>query len=157
MPKKTKNADLIDNVKKTRRTEAAIIASTTPVEVKAAILDDAKAEILNGRTLQQIADKHKIGRSTLSLWLSQLPDGQYEQLRSLWIDQQLQDAVQNIEKAPDALELARGRELLRHSQWLSERRDSRYQTKQQVTNITLDLTAAISAGRARAGITIDQE
>ena len=54
--------------------------------------------------------------------------------------------------APDQLELARARELLRSAQWIAERRDARYRPKQEVQQDTT-ITVVLDPG---AGRVIDQ-
>ena len=155
----TKNAEITAKPKKKPRNGNTHVKGTSGSVVnprKHEILEYAKERIMLGDTMQQIADTQNISKATLAIWLSQL-GSEYEQLRQIWIDAKLQEAENAIEKAPDQLELARAREQMKYSQWLAEMRDRRFVKQQQVTTVTLDLTAAINAGRARAGLTIEHE
>lgn len=111
-----------------------------------AICEDAVVSILDGQTMADIAARHNVGRSTLALWLANM-DG-YEQLRQVWCDAQLADAQQMLMDAPDQLELARARELLRSAQWIAERRDARYRPKQEVQQDTT-ITVVLDPGAGR--------
>ena len=86
------------------------------------ILEAAKAEILEGRTIDQIAAKHGIAHSTLEYWLSSLGD-EYQELRKAWLDGMLIESGTLLKEARDALGLARARELWRRATWYAERRD----------------------------------
>ena len=130
------------------------VSGSMPRPDKGEILERAKIAILEGRTLQQIATDNKVGLLTLKLWLSALGD-EYKALRELVTDQRLQEAEQALLDAEDGLELKRSTERLKLAQWYAERRDRRFVPQQHVTSVSLDLSAAIEAGRSRAGITID--
>lgn len=93
-----------------------------PQALKEEIINDAKLEILNGKTIDQISAKHGISHYTLSLWLHALGD-EYENIRKAWIDGMLIEAEQLLKNADDPLGLARARELQRRAQWYAERRD----------------------------------
>lgn len=111
-----------------------------------AIIEDAVARILKGQALADIAAIHGIGRSTLSLWLANMEG--YDTIRALWIDAQLTEADEMLREAPDALELARARELLRSAQWKAERRDQRYR-QQQVVQQDTTITVVLDPGAGR--------
>lgn len=123
---------------------------------KKEILEDAKQGLMNGDTIPQIAERNGISKATLSIWFAQLGD-EYTQLRNVWIDRKLEDAQNAIETSSEQLEVARARELWKSATWYAERRDRRYMSQQQVTTVTLDLSAAIQAGRDRAGLVVDGE
>jgi len=106
-----------------------------PLERKQLILEDAKAQILQGLTLQQIADKHEIDRKTLNTWLLSLGD-EYQELRNAWIDSKLTEAAEAIESADEQFPLARAREQWKAATWYAERRD-RLRYGQQVANINI--------------------
>lgn len=131
-------------------------SGSLPHPRKQEILEEAKVLILQGKTLQEIANIEKISILTLKLWLSALGE-EYKTLRDLVTDQRLQEAEQALLEAPDALEIKRASERLKLAQWYAEKRDKRYINQQHITTVSLDLTAAINAGRSRAGITIDAE
>lgn len=110
-----------------------------PDEFRAAVLDNAKAAILDGKTLRQIADDHGINLWTLHNWLHALGD-EYSALRQRWIDSLLLDAGEEIDEAATDFQLARGRERWRKATWYAERRDpARYGAKpqEQAASITV--------------------
>lgn len=111
---------------KKRRSELIPPGKAASPEAKQAILDDAKALIPHGASLQQIATKHGIAERTLEYWLASLGD-EYVQLRRLWIDNMLQEASDLLkddrEDGAAALRLARARELWKRATWYAERRD----------------------------------
>ena len=100
---------------------------------KQACLADVKPMLISGATLEQIADKHQIGKSTLDYWLAQLGD-EYREIRKQWLDSKLVSAEQRMEVAIDPFQLAKGRELARMAMWYAERRDpERYADKRELT------------------------
>lgn len=104
-----------------------------PVERKQACLNDVKPMLLGGATLDQIAEKHQVGKSTLDYWLSQLGD-EYKEIRKQWLDSKLVKAENRMETATDPFQLAKGRELARLAMWYAERRDpERYADKRELT------------------------
>jgi hypothetical protein len=109
-----------------------------PEATRNAIVEDAKAEILNGMSIDQIAAKHGISHYTLSLWLHALGD-EYEEIRAAWIAGMLIEAEQLLKDADDPLGLARARELQRRAQWYAERRDRKRYGQEQNINITVDV------------------
>lgn len=130
------------------------VSGSLPNPHRAEILEDAKQSIMSGQTLAQIAERYNISSRTLSTWLASMGD-EYQHIREVWIDNMLLDAAENINNALDQLQLARAREQFKVAQFYADRRDRRYMPQQQVTTVSLDLTAAITAGRARAGLTLD--
>jgi hypothetical protein len=120
-----------------------------PMELRAAILEDAKIQILNGFTIDQIAAKHGISHYTLDLWLHALGE-EYEALRRAWIDGMLMEAATLLKGARDPLGLARARELQRRAQWYAERRDrTRYGQDQTITVNVIDLGDRLRRARER--------
>lgn len=93
-----------------------------PAERKAEIIEDAKARIMDGQTLTEIAQAHGTTKQALHMWLSSLGD-EYKELRQRWLDNMLTNSARVIEEADNALDLARGRELFRVATWHAERRD----------------------------------
>lgn len=125
MPRKVKPASILRRQARTPSARGRT-GSPIPLEQRQAILDDAKALILQGRTIDQIAAKHGIAHSTLELWLSAMGE-EYQELRQAWLDGMLIESGTMLKEAQDALGLARARELFRRAQWYAERRDpSRY-------------------------------
>lgn len=125
------------------------MATLYQADTKLAIVNDAKQLILNGYTLQQIADKHGIHRTSLFAWLQALGE-EYEDIRKAWIDGMLAQASDDIEQA--GLEqiragevgqaqfyLARARETWKKATWYAERRDTRYSPVQQQATISINL------------------
>jgi hypothetical protein len=104
-----------------------------PQERKAACLADVKPMLMSGATLDQIAEKHQVGKSTLDYWLAQLGE-EYREIRKQWLDSKLVSAEQRMETASDPFQLAKGRELARMAMWYAERRDpERYADKRELT------------------------
>lgn len=122
---------------------------------KQSILDDAKAQILAGLTIDQIAEKHGIAPRTLEYWLSAMGD-EYQQLRQAWLDGMLIDAGELLKDADDPMRLARARELWKRATWYAERRDrARYGQDQQINVTILDLGDRLRRARERAINTLD--
>ncbi len=110
------------------------IRGSLPNPHKAAILEDAKARMMQGETLHQIAARHGISRQALWVWLNNMGD-EYKQLRDLYIDTRLFEADEELDCAADQLSLARAREKIRSAQWYAERRDrARYGQQQQLSD-----------------------
>lgn len=94
-----------------------------PADRRTAIIERTKEQIMEGKTLKQIADEHGIGKATLKLWLHALGD-EYKDLRTAWLDNMLAEATEAIDdEKGDALALARAREKWRYATWYAERRD----------------------------------
>jgi hypothetical protein len=134
-------------------------------DVRSRVLEDAKARILAGETLLQIAQSHGIAKRTLEYWLANLGD-EYAQLRQLWVDNLLAEAGELLETnetegtTPErALRLARARELWKRATWYAERRDSaRYGVKQEIQHVGVPvLNIAISAPARHNTDTVDAE
>jgi hypothetical protein len=103
-------------------------------EARKEVLEDAKALILAGKTIGEIASKHGMAERTLEYWLADLGE-EYAQLRRLWIDNMLNEASSLLkderEDGNAALRLARARELWKRATWYAERRDrARYGVEQ---------------------------
>jgi transposase-like protein len=113
-----------------------------PQDTKAYILEDCKARILAGHTLDEIAADHSVTSRTLRHWLSALGD-EYKDLREQWIDNMLADATEAIESADDQFPLARAVARLKAVQWYVERRDRRYAPTQA------SLSDALAEARSR--------
>lgn len=124
-------------------------SSRAPVaqDAKLAIIEQAKQRIIDGDTLNKIAADHGITSRTLKYWLSSLGD-EYEQLRKAWIDSMLADATDAIDRADDAFPLARAREQFKAAAWYAERRDKRYQPKQDQSSsgVTIVINTQDSRG-----------
>ena len=116
-----------------------------PIEVKEAILEDAKKRILEGATLAQIASSHGIDTKTLNTWLISLGD-EYKELREAWIDNMLIEAKSELDNAADVFPLARAREQWKAATWYAERRDA--QRYGQKTEHKQDLSLFITVNRA---------
>lgn len=105
-------------------------------EKKSAVLADVKPMLMGGATLDQIADKHQVAKSTLDYWLAQLGD-EYKEIRKQWLDSKLVSAEERMETAGDPFQLAKGRELARMAMWYAERRDpERYADKREIKHTT---------------------
>ena len=93
-----------------------------PLDCKQLILEDAKERILKNHTLEQIAKIHGITKRTLNTWLISLGE-EYQELRRVWIDNMLYEALEEIDNATDNLPLARANSKWRAATWYAERRD----------------------------------
>lgn len=128
-----------------------------PPERRQEIIERAKTAIMEGLTLQQIADKEGIGKATLKIWLHALGD-EYKELRAAWLDNMLAEATEAIDDEDgDALALARAREKWRYATWYAERRDpSRYGQKGD-GNQGVAVNVIINRDGAMIDITPDQQ
>jgi len=111
-----------------------------PTDTKLAILEDTKTSLLAGDTLAQTAARHGITSRCLHKWLASLGD-EYVQLRQQWVDNMLDDAGDELERADDPVRIARARELWKRATWYAERRDARYRVGPQVAvNTAVQIT-----------------
>ena len=69
-----------------------------PLDRKELILEDAKERILKNHTLEQIAKTHGITKRTLNTLLMSLGE-EYQELRRVWIDNMLSEALEEIDNA----------------------------------------------------------
>lgn len=111
-------------------------------DVRKPILEAAKKQILEGKTLKQIAEGHGIAERTLEYWLANLGE-EYKELRQLWVDNMLSEAGEMLkdtdEKGNAGLRLARARELWKRATWYAERRDrARYGEDKAQINVSGD-------------------
>ena len=88
---------------------------------KQEIIKDALPRVLQGHRLADIAKDHGVSKQSLNAWLVGLGD-EYQEIRQQYIEYKLATSEEMLVDADDALSLARARELMRHSQWLAERR-----------------------------------
>jgi transposase-like protein len=121
-----------------------------PMETRGTILEDAKRQILEGKTLAQIAEQHGIATRTLEYWLASLGD-EYRELRRVWLDGMLHEAGEELKHANDPLRLARARELWKRATWYAERLDrARYgQETARVAVVAVDLGERLRRARER--------
>lgn len=109
---------------------------------RAEILEDAKKQILAGRSMRDIAKDHGISKRTLDYWCANLGD-EYQALRQLWVDNMLAEAGELLEDTDESgnagLRLARARELWKRATWYAERRDrARYGEDKTQINVSGD-------------------
>jgi hypothetical protein len=93
-----------------------------PLDCKQLILEDAKERILKNHTLEQIAKTHGITKRTLNTWLMSLGE-EYQELRRVWIDNMLSEALEEIDNATEHFPLAKANSRWRAVSWYAERRD----------------------------------
>lgn len=92
-------------------------------------------QYLTEQTTSQIAQSYGMSRKTLVGWLRDIVPTQWTRVQILRALCRKEDADEELENAPDALSLARAREMLRSGQWDLERLDARnYGSKQEVTH-----------------------
>ena len=120
-----------------------------PHEERFNIVQDALLKLESGKTTDQIAKLHNIKGRTLRAWLLVDCPAAYEHQRARYFASELQGASEAITKATDQLQLAKGRELLRHWQWLSERRLPSVFGQKQEVRIDVNLNLAERLTRAR--------
>lgn len=119
-----------------RDPSTGMLTSTYTPEHKAVVIDAAKSQIMQGRTLAQIAAAADVPLPTLKLWLHSLGD-EYAELRQAWLDSMLANSAEAIDAAEDPLSLARAREQWRCATWYAERRDrARYGVQAESTGQT---------------------
>ena len=121
-----------------------------PVEQRQAIVDDAKALILQHWTIDEIAQKHGIAPRTLDYWFSDLGE-EYQQLRSSWLNSMLTEAGDMLKRAQNPTAIAQARELWKRATWYAERLDrKRYgQDQPQVHVHLVDLGERLRRARER--------
>lgn len=95
------------------------------------ILEDARKRILKNHTLEQIAKTHGITKRTLNTWLMSLGE-EYQELRRVWIDNMLSEALEEIDNATDNFPLAKANSKWRAVTWYAERRDQQRYGGQRV-------------------------
>ncbi len=132
------------------------------------IIEAAYPAIADGATIREVAAQHGIHFRTLQTWLYALGDD-YAEFRSRVIDAQLIHAIGELDDAASAManaateDVPRARAVvdardrqLRSAQWLAERRDRRYASKQEVSvTHRLDLADALAEADRRAGLLVD--
>jgi transposase-like protein len=132
-----------------------------PPEARKEVLEDAKALILQGKSLAEIAEKHGIAERTLEYWLAALGD-EYARLRQLWVDSMLHEASDLLkdtrEDAAAPLRLARARELWKRATWYAERRDRARYGQEQIQGNGSALHISLNFGTNQAqGQVVDAE
>ena len=145
------------------KTRLTVQGKPVPLEARNAVLEDAKALILQGHSLAEIANKHGIAERTLEYWLHALGD-EYKELRQAWIDSLLHEAGELLKDTNEAgnapLRLARARELWKRATWYAERRDrERYGEDRGTINVAISpvLNISISHGEAHPTHVIDSK
>jgi len=68
-------------------------------------LENAKKQILENRTLEEIVVSHGITKRTLNTWLMSL--GEDREIRGFWVDNMLVETLEEIEQATDNFPFAR--------------------------------------------------
>ena len=96
--------------------------------------DEVLAEYLAAATTSAIAGRYGLSRKALTGWLRQIRPEGWKHVQVLRALNQKEDGNEQLEVAPDALSLARARELVKSAQWDLERLDSStFGQKQEVT------------------------
>ena len=89
---------------------------------------------LTEQTTSQIAQSYKLSRKTLVGWLREVQPEQWKRVQIIRALVRKEDGNEGIEISPDALSLARAREIVKSAQWELERLDSsNYGQKQELT------------------------
>lgn len=93
--------------------------------------DEVLQRYLTDSTTSQIAKQYGLSRKALTSWLRKQRPAQWRQAQILRALCTKEDAETGLATAPDALSLARARELLRAGQWELQCLDPDYQPKPQ--------------------------
>lgn len=105
--------------------------------------------IANGEYQKDIAAEYGVSPPALHYKLKEYSEA-HQQAREIGIERRLEDAEQAIDKAEDALNLARAREKFRAVSWRAERefphRWSARQIVEQNVRVSVDSTLQSSAG-----------
>ena len=106
--------------------------------------DEICVEYLAASTTSQIASRYGLSRKALTGWLREVRPDQWKRVQILRALIRKEDADDGLEVAPDALSLARARELLRSAQWDLERLDSSSFGQKQEVQVNVDHNHEIS-------------
>lgn len=112
--------------------------------------DSVLERYMSEQTTGQIAAQYGISRKALTKWLRTVRPAEWKNaqiIRALCIKE---DSEAGLAMAPDALSLARARELLKAAQFDLQALDKDYQPKQQVSvDVTVDLGDRLRDARDR--------
>ena len=97
--------------------------------------DEVLRQYLTVPTTSKLANSYGVSRKALVGWLREQRPAEWKQAQILRALCMKEDSETGLAVAPDALSLARARELLRAGQWDLERLDADYRPKQEVTTV----------------------
>ena len=127
--------------------------------------DEVLAEYLAAHTTSSIAARYGLSRKALVGWLREQRPEQWKRVQVLRALIRKEDGDEQIETAPDALSLARARELLKSAQFDLERLDPNTWGQKQEINTVIDHRviiehslgeSALTLFESMRGITVDQ-
>ena len=108
-------------------------------------------QYLDATTTSQIALQYGVKRKTLTQWLRNVAPAEWKQVQIVRAHCQKEDANEGLAEAPDALSLARARELLKSAQFDLTALDPDYAPKHNVTvDINVDLGDRLMRAEQRA-------
>jgi hypothetical protein len=135
-----------------RDEKGMFLTEYSPQKRAAAILEAIEGLQAGYPTPQVVAQKHSIKQSTLYSWL--IADPRAQEARGMFFGERLALYLDQIEVAPNPLELARAREGYRAWADIASKRDpANYGVKQEITHVTADLGDRLRRARERV---IDQ-
>ena len=120
--------------------------------------DEVLAEYLAAATTSSIAARYGLSRKALVGWLRDKRPAAWKRVQVIRDLADKEDGRDGIAGAPDALSLARARELLKSGQWDLERLDSaNYGPKQEVVHTLQPVFIINTAALPQANTIIDVE
>ena len=108
--------------------------------------DEVLVEYLAAATTSSIAQRYGLSRKALVGWLREKRPEQWKRVQVLRALVQKEDSEEGLEIAPDALSLARAREVLKASQFSLERLDPQTWGQSQQVEIKVDHRYQVEAG-----------
>lgn len=112
--------------------------------------DDVLRDFLLSETTSNISVKYGVNRRALTKWLRTKQPAEWKEVQRIRALVTKEEGGETIYNARDALQLAKGRELLRAGQWELERLDPEYSPKQELTHkLDPELTAQLERAERR--------
>jgi hypothetical protein len=104
---------------------------------------------LTEETTSQIAARYGVRRKSLVAWLRQVAPEEWRAVQLIRAHDRKEIGNEQLEDAPDALSLARARELVKSAQWDLQALDPDYRPKQEVTVQISDLGDRLRRAKER--------
>lgn len=116
-------------------------------------------QILDGRSLRNIAADLNVSNVALRAWLLREDREQYHEAITAALAQRVAESDENLDAADDAISIARARESARFARMdFERRRPALYGPKQQVTHeVGVDLSAALERAHQRISVARQQQ
>lgn len=113
---------------------------TIPDDERAKIASEVLDRYINGEQIAAIAPTYGVSDVTMYALLLRQHEAAWKDVQVARALARLEQSQDDLREAPDALSLARARELVRSAQWELERLFNRlFGPKQEVTVVTVDL------------------